>query len=99
MDSPRTTAQPLRHNRAMICINDKDKAKEISAALAESFDSIGRSLVIARSACDESQIEDYSKHVGDIFYIITFKPLEPIYRQHPELRPDDWEDKPPMDPN
>ncbi len=83
----------------MIVINDKDRAKEISAALTEAFDSIGRSLVLARAACDESQLKDYTQHVGDLFYTITFKLLEPIYRQHPELRPDDWDDKPPMDPD
>ena len=83
----------------MIVINDKDRAKEISAALTEAFDSIGRSLVLARAACDESQLKDYNQHVGDLFYTITFKLLEPIYQQHPELRPDDWDDKPPMDPD
>jgi hypothetical protein len=88
----------MRHNYAMIVINDKDRAKEISTALTEAFDSIGRSLLIARDACDESQLKDYNRHVGDLFYIITFKLLEPIYQQHPELRPEDWDDKPPMDP-
>jgi hypothetical protein len=83
----------------MIVINDRDKAKEISTALTESFDSIGRSMLIARSACDAAQIEEYSKYVGDLFYIITFKLLEPIYLQHHELRPGDWKDKPPMDLN
>jgi len=83
----------------MIAINDKDKAREISAALTEAFAGIDRSMLIARSTCDEAQIEEYTKHVGDLCYILVFKLLEPIYRQHPELCPDGWEDKPPMDPN
>jgi hypothetical protein len=47
----------------MIVINDRDRAKEISTALTEAFDSIGRSLVLARAACDESQLQDYNQHV------------------------------------
>ena len=89
----------MRHTCAMIVINDKDRAKEISTALTEAFDSIGRSLVLARAACDESQLKDYNQQVGDLFYIITFKLLEPIYQQHPEIRPEGWDDKPPMDPD
>ena len=87
----------MRHTCAMIVINDKDRAKEISAALTEASDSIERSLVLARAACDESQLKDFNQHVGDLFYTITFKLLEPIYQQHRELRSDDWDDKPPMD--
>lgn len=89
----------MRHTYAMIMINDKVRAKEISTALTAAFDSIGRSLVLARAACDESELKDYNQQVGDIFYIIIFKLLEPIYHQHPELRPEDWDDKPPMDPH
>ena len=83
----------------MITIEDEKAAKEISAALTDAFNSIGRSLQIARGACDETQFKAYSQQIGDLFYTITFKLLEPIYFQHPELRPEDWEDKPPMDPS
>ena len=41
----------------------------------------------------------YSEQVGDLLYTIIFKLLEPIYFQHPDLRPEDWDNKPPMDPN
>ena len=61
----------MRHFCAVIVINDKDRAKEISTALTEAFDNIGHSLVLARAACDESQLKDYTQRVGDLFYIIT----------------------------
>ena len=89
----------MRHTCAMIVIEDHDRAKEISTALTAAFDSIGSSLVLAREACNESQLKEYNRHVGDLFYIITFKLLEPLYQQHPELRPEDWDDKPLMDPD
>ena len=41
----------------------------------------------------------YSEQVGDLLYTIIFQLLEPIYFQVPDLRPEDWDSKPPMDPN
>jgi hypothetical protein len=82
----------------MVTVANKEAAKEISAALQEAFNSIGRSLHIAKAACTEPELKAYSDHVSDLFYVITFKLLEPLYHQHPDLRPDGWDDQPPMDP-
>jgi len=82
----------------MVTIANEEAAREISAALQEAFNSIGRSLQVARTACTESEFKVYSDHVSDLFYILTFKLLEPLYYQHPEPRPDGWDEKLPMDP-
>jgi hypothetical protein len=82
----------------MVSIADEEAARAICTALEEAFNNIGRSLQIAKSVCPESESKAFSDHVGDLFYTITFKLLEPIYFQHPELRPAGWDDKPPMDP-
>ena len=83
----------------MVTIANKEAAKEISAALQDAFNSLGRSLGIAKAACTESELKAYSDQVSDLFYGITFKLLEPLYDQHPDLRPNGWDDKPPMDPH
>lgn len=83
----------------MVAIADEEAARAVCAALQEAFNSIGRSLQIARSVCSETESNAYSAHVGDLFYTITFKLLEPLYFQHPKLRPDGWDGRPPMDPN
>jgi hypothetical protein len=36
--------------------------------------------------------------VGDLFYNIIFKVMEPLYIQHPNLRSENWDDRPPLDP-
>ncbi len=62
----------------MVTIADKEAAKQISAALQDAFNSLGRSLEIAKAACTESEFKGYSAQMSDLFYDITFKLPEPL---------------------
>ena len=83
----------------MIQIKDEQAAKEINSALTEAFDSIGRTLRIARDSCGEAESKAYIEQAGDLMYAIIFKLLEPLYFQHPAIRPEGWDNRPAMDPN
>jgi hypothetical protein len=74
----------------LLMIKNSDIAKTVSETLHQSFQSIGDSLMLVQANCTEQEAKLYRKYVGDIFYILTFKLLEPIYREHPSLAPEGW---------
>ena len=74
-------------------IDSEEIAKVIVNKLAESFDSVGETLVLVREhEKDPALVEAFSSHVGDIFHSITFKLLDQIYAQHPQLKSPGWDD-------
>jgi hypothetical protein len=63
------------------------------------FHRLGASLFVVRERCSKEGAEAYQSRVGDLFYNVIFKVLEPLYVDHPHLRPEDWDDRSPMDPD
>ena len=80
-------------------ITDEQAATEVSEAMQEVFERLGRSLLYVNERCDEDEARAYRERVGDLFYNLIFKVLEPLYVDHPQLRPKDWDDRAPMDPD
>ena len=72
-------------------IKDLDVAAEVNQALRSAFDILGESMVRFRKSCSKEVTETYSQKIGDIFYIIVFDLLEPLYDEHPQLKPTDWD--------
>ena len=72
-------------------ISDRDLAAEVSKLLQQTFQTLGESLVDVNQRCSEVEAAAYREKIGDIFYIIVFKLLEPLYEQHPHLKPSDWD--------
>jgi hypothetical protein len=75
-------------------IKDLDIAAEVNRALRSAFDILGDSMVRVRESCSKEETETYSQKIGDIFYIIVFDLLEPLYDEHPQLKPADWDNNP-----
>jgi hypothetical protein len=73
-------------------ISDPAVAVEADHALRNAFDTLGESLVRVRQRCNAEEAEAYSQKIGDIFYIIVFDLLEPLYEKHPQLKPANWDD-------
>ena len=82
----------------MISISDKDTAERAGLELRTAFDACGRALIAVREGASADEAQQFQEKIGDIFYILIFKLMEPLYYAHPELRPEDWDDRPPMDP-
>ncbi len=74
-------------------IEDIEVAKQVSHALIQAFDVLGNSIVIVNERCSREEAEAYREKVGNIFYDIVFKMLEPLSDKHPELKPLDWDDR------
>jgi hypothetical protein len=74
-------------------IKDADVAADVDRALRNSFDILGDSLRRVMQSCSEEEATVYKQKVGDIFYIITFGLMEPLYEEHPQLKPENWDDE------
>ena len=71
-------------------IKNADVASSVSEVLQKTFNELGESMLDVNKRCSEEEAAAYRDKIGDIFYIITFKLLEPLYEQHPQLKPADW---------
>lgn len=71
-------------------IKNADVAFGVSEILQRAFNELGESMLQVNKHCSEEEAAAYRDKIGDIFYIITFKLLEPLYEQHPQLKPADW---------
>jgi hypothetical protein len=74
-------------------IKDPDVAADVGRTLRNAFDILGESLRRVKQTCSEEEAAVYQQKVGDIFYIIVFDLLEPLYEEHPQLKPADWDDR------
>ena len=72
-------------------ISDPDVAADVSRLLQQTFQTLGESVVDVNRRCSKEEAAAYREKIGDIFYIIVFKLLEPLYEQHPHLKPSDWD--------
>ena len=73
-------------------IENEAAAAKVSKSLQDAFEILGQSIVTVNECCEKSEAELYRRKIGDIFYIIVFGLLEPLYKTHPQLKPSDWED-------
>lgn len=74
-----------------LMIEREEIAADISQLLHRTFDSLGESIVRVNAGCSEAESSLYREKIGDIFYIIAFGILEPLYEKHPQLKPPDWD--------
>jgi hypothetical protein len=87
----------------MISIPDPEAAKEVNQLVMEAWKQLDHSVAVVRETCKEDEVAEYLQKIGDILYLIVFKIQEPLYRQHPALKPagwtDEYDDKPLLDPD
>ena len=72
-------------------IKNADVAASIDQALQDAFRILGESIGSVNTNCSEAEAANYREKIGDIFYIIVFKLLEPLYEEHPQLKPPEWD--------
>lgn len=73
-------------------IENVELASDVSQLLQRTFDSLGESILRVNAGCGEAEASLYREKIGDIFYVIVFGLLEPLYKKHPQLKPPDWDD-------
>jgi hypothetical protein len=76
----------------LLMIEDKEVANNINGKLRSCYHLLEESICEVNERCGEEQAKAYRQKVGDIFSIIVFGLLEPLYEAHPELKPSGWND-------
>ncbi|OSK95964.1 putative cytoplasmic protein [Escherichia coli TA447] len=80
---------PLNLAIIRICRMFKDKtvAAEISALMLEIGAKLDNSVSLVQQTCDESELDTYRSAIGEIMGRMLIDIMNPIYKQHPELKP------------
>jgi hypothetical protein len=72
-------------------ITDKETAKAVADLLTEAFFKVDEAVGKAKKTCSEDEYKFVLKITGPIAGSIL-SAVEPIYEQHPELKPAGWDD-------
>lgn len=74
-------------------IENAETAANVSQVVQSAFDALGESMLQVNAACGEAESTLYRAKIGDVFYILIFGILEPLYEKHPQLKPPGWDDR------
>jgi hypothetical protein len=69
-------------------IMEKSAAIKLNEMLVECYFKLHESIDIAREHCDEAERKAYCGAVGKVLGYLLLDVLEPIYSEHPDLRPE-----------
>lgn len=75
-------------------IQDAETAKLIAEKFKDSFRALDEAAAIVRETCSENETEGFLKTVGPVCGNIIFELMQPLYEEHPDLKPDGWDDGP-----
>jgi hypothetical protein len=74
-----------------VLISDKELAKEIASDLLEASNAIDRTVGAVRESASNDEFLAYREAASKVLAEMLFELLNPIYRDHPEIRPEGWE--------
>jgi hypothetical protein len=73
-------------------ISDPNTAKHISDLMRKIFYLLEESDRMVKETCSPEDIAAYQHAVGRILSPVFVEVLNPLYHQHPELKPPNWDD-------
>jgi hypothetical protein len=73
-------------------ITNAETAKKVSALMLDIFHRLDESIVTVRNNCSSEEAAAYQKAVGRVVGPIVMDVLEPLYEQHPTLKPHNWDE-------
>ena len=68
-------------------IEKKEIAAQISALMLEYGAKLDASIALVRDNCSEKEVGEYRRAVGEIMGNMLLEIMNPLYRQHPDLKP------------
>jgi hypothetical protein len=71
-------------------IRDEVVAARVAKAAQEAYRILDDSAALVRAECSEEEIKQYVQAVGNVLYEVIFRVMEPLYIEHPSLKPDGW---------
>ena len=78
-------------------IENPEVAAKVDVAIREAYRVLDDSAAEVREKCSEEEINDYLQRVGNVLYELIFRMMEPLYKKHPELKPEGWTDSPELE--
>lgn len=69
----------------------KEVAEQIATMLLEINGKLNNSILLVMESGDEDEIKRYKRQIGGIMGEVFFSILDPIYKEHPELKPPELE--------
>jgi ubiquinone/menaquinone biosynthesis C-methylase UbiE len=75
-------------------VENDEVAGKVDVALREAYRVLDDSATLVRERCSEDETKNYLQQVGNVLYELIFRMMEPLYKAHPELKPDGWTDFP-----
>lgn len=66
---------------------DRDVAKSILDLVFDYGGKLNDSMLLVREECDEADFHAYRRAVGEILKTTFAKVIEPIFAEHPDLKP------------
>ena len=69
-------------------IKDKKTAEKVSRLLLNCCSDLDQSVSLVLESCDKEEFQEYRMTIGDVMGTIFLDILDPIYKLHPELKPD-----------
>ena len=69
-------------------LSDRGTASEISDLLIEIGTRLNNSLFLVKERCSPAEYDQYCAAVGMVMGHIFLEVLRPLYKRHPDLKPD-----------
>ena len=73
-------------------VSDAAIARQINDLMLDLFHRVEESVCEVKEQCPAHESEAYIKATAPVVGAIVMDVLEPLYRQHPELKPHNWDD-------
>ena len=73
-------------------IDNPSVAKQISELMMEMFTRLSDSCETVREHCSQQEYAAYIKSTSGIAGAIVLDVMEPLYKKHPHLKPQNWDD-------
>jgi hypothetical protein len=73
-------------------IENKQTAITVKEKLNEAYRMLEESIWAVNEGCNAEEAKAYRTTISKMFSVIVFELLEPLYEQHPQLKPEGWQD-------
>jgi hypothetical protein len=72
-------------------IKDSIAAKQVSDLMMDTFIRLSDSCHQVKERCSPEEYKAYVKAIAKLTGYINFNLMEPLYEEHPELKPPNWD--------
>jgi hypothetical protein len=73
-------------------ISSLETARAVAATMNDMFQRVAESVDLVSGTCPAEDATAYRRATANIVGSIVFDVLEPLYEQHPSLKPANWDD-------